>query len=248
MRKIKYNFLIIVYQYINTNLKLKMTLTKSEKIFSIFYLIFMVFEQITASYSELVSLHYIAKPLLVTSLLIFFWIESKSLKIGLRVLIIMALIFSFFGDVFLMFTNYDSAFFISGLFSFLIAHIMYIIAFKKQRGKLKVISLFSYVILSFGIGLFLIINQQLESLLIPVVIYMIAILTMVISAYLRKGVVSHFSFIMVLLGALFFLVSDSLIALNKFYKPITYPTISIMVTYAIAQYCIIIGILKTKIN
>ena len=225
-----------------------MTLTKSEKIFSLFYLIFMLFEQITANYSELVSLHYIAKPLLVISLIIFFWIKSKSLNKGLRILILMALIFSLFGDVFLMFTNYDGVFFISGLFSFLIAHIIYIIAFNKQQGKLKVISLFSYVILSFGIGLFLIINEQLKSLLIPVVIYMIAILAMVISAYLRKGAVSYFSFTMVLLGALFFLVSDSLIALNKFYNPITYPTISIMITYAIAQYCIIIGLLKNKIN
>jgi len=94
--------------------------------------------------------------------------------------------------------------------------------------------------------LFILINAQLKSLFIPVVIYMIAIITMVISAYLRKGAVSYFSFTIVLLGALFFLVSDSLIALNKFYKPITYPTVSIMISYAIAQYCIIIGLLKNQ--
>ena len=96
--------------------------------------------------------------------------------------------------------------------------------------------------------MFITINKQLDSLLIPVVIYMVAILVMVISAYLRKGAVNYFSFTLVLLGALFFLVSDSLIALNKFYKPITYPTISIMITYAIAQYCIIIGLIKNKIS
>ena len=225
-----------------------MTLTKSEKTFSLFYLIFMLFEQISANYSELASMHYIAKPLLVLSLLLFFWIRSKSLSKDIRVLIVLALIFSMFGDIFLMFTNYDGAFFISGLFSFLIAHIMYIIAFNKQRGRLKVISLFSFVMLSFGVGLFITINKQLDSLLIPVVIYMIAILVMVISAYLRKGAVNYFSFTLVLLGVLFFLVSDSLIALNKFYKPITYPTISIMITYAIAQYCIILGLIKNKIN
>ena len=225
-----------------------MNLTKSEKTFSLFYLIFMLFEQISASFSELASMHYIAKPLLVLSLLLFFWIRSKALTKDLRVLIILALIFSMFGDILLMFTNYDGAFFISGLFSFLIAHIMYIIAFNKQRGKLKVISLFSFGMLSFGVGLFITINKQLDSLLIPVVIYMVAILVLVISAYLRKGAVNYFSFTLVLLGALFFLVSDSLIALNKFYKPITYPTISIMITYAIAQYCIIIGLIKNKIS
>ena len=225
-----------------------MNLTKSEKTFSLFYLIFMLFEQLSANYVELASMHYIAKPLLVLSLLLFFWIRSKALTKDLRVLIILALIFSMFGDILLMFTNYDGAFFISGLFSFLIAHIMYIIAFNKQRGKLKVISLFSFVMLSYGVGLFITINKQLDSLLIPVVIYMVAILFMVISAYLRKGAVNYFSFTLVLLGALFFLVSDSLIALNKFYKPITYPTISIMITYAIAQYCIIIGLIKNKIS
>ena len=61
------------------------------------------------------------------------------------------------------------------------------------------------------------------------------VLIMVIFAYLRKGTVDYFSFTLVLLGALFFLVSDSLIALNKFYNPLNYPKISILITYAISQ-------------
>jgi uncharacterized membrane protein YhhN len=223
-----------------------MTLTKSEKLFSLFYLVFMIFEQLTANYQEFASMHYLAKPLLVFSLILFFWIKSKLLNNSLRVLVLMALIFSLLGDGFLMSTNYKEPFFISGLFSFLMAHILYIFAFRKQKGNLKIFSLFSLVIFLFAIGLFILINAQLKSLFIPVVIYMIAIITMVISAYLRKGAVSYFSFTIVLLGALFFLVSDSLIALNKFYKPITYPTVSIMISYAIAQYCIIIGLLKNQ--
>ena len=38
--------------------------------------------------------------------------------------------------------------------------------------------------------------------------------------------------------------ADSLLALNKFYQPIPFSNISIMLTYAFAQYLIVLGILK----
>lgn len=125
---------------------------------------------------------------------------------------------------------------------------MYILVFSKQKGNTNFISIFSIVIIAFATGLFSLISKNLEELLIPVVLYILVIMVMVIFAYLRKGAVDYFSFTLVLLGALFFLVSDSLIALNKFYNPLAYPKISIMITYAIAQYFIVIGFLKNKNN
>ena len=73
---------------------------------------------------------------------------------------------------------------------------------------------------------------------------MLVILSMSTAAYLRKGTISKLSYTLVFLGALFFMLSDSILALNKFYEPLAYSNISIMLTYAIAQYLIIFGILK----
>lgn len=225
-----------------------MTLTKQEKKFSIFYVLIIVFEQLSGNIASLNNLHFIAKPLIVISLMSFFWFNSKKMNKHLRRLFLMALFFSLFGDIFLMFTNYSGPFFMLGLCSFLIAHLMYILVFSKQKGNTNFISIFSIVIIAFATGLFSLISKNLEELLIPVVLYILVIMVMVIFAYLRKGAVDYFSFTLVLLGALFFLVSDSLIALNKFYNPLAYPKISIMITYAIAQYCIVIGFLKNKNN
>jgi uncharacterized membrane protein YhhN len=47
----------------------------------------------------------------------------------------------------------------------------------------------------------------------------------------------------VLIGALLFIASDSILAFNKFYQPIPYASLLIMVTYLAAQYGIVWGIL-----
>ena len=63
---------------------------------------------------------------------------------------------------------------------------------------------------------------------------------------MRKGIVNSSSYNLVFIGAIFFMISDSILALNKFYQPIPFSNISIMLTYALAQYLIVLGILKLK--
>ena len=83
-------------------------------------------------------------------------------------------------------------------------------------------------------------------MLIPVTIYLLIILTMAFTASRRRGRVNHPSYYLVLCGAVFFIVSDSLIAIDKFYSEIPLADILIMATYAIAQYLIVLGLLKTE--
>jgi uncharacterized membrane protein YhhN len=49
-----------------------------------------------------------------------------------------------------------------------------------------------------------------------------------------------------ILGAVLFVSSDSLVAFNKFYNPLVLSSFIIMITYLIAQYLIVSGILKIK--
>ena len=56
----------------------------------------------------------------------------------------------------------------------------------------------------------------------------------------------NLSYSLVLVGSLLFIMSDSFIAVNKFYNEIASSHLIIMSTYALAQYCIVMGILKQK--
>jgi uncharacterized membrane protein YhhN len=48
----------------------------------------------------------------------------------------------------------------------------------------------------------------------------------------------------ILIGAIFFVTSDSLLAINKFYNPIQSANFLIMFTYIVAQYLITFGTLR----
>jgi uncharacterized membrane protein YhhN len=47
-----------------------------------------------------------------------------------------------------------------------------------------------------------------------------------------------------LVGAVFFVLSDSLLAINKFYQPFAFAGVFIMLTYCAAQYFIVTGFIK----
>ena len=83
---------------------------------------------------------------------------------------------------------------------------------------------------------------------IPVLIYAIIISLMAIMATNRYGRTNRVSFIMVLMGAIFFLASDTALAINKFSSPYAYSGIVIMATYMLAQYYITRGALERGDN
>ncbi len=78
----------------------------------------------------------------------------------------------------------------------------------------------------------------------PVILYSIVISTMLWIALDRKGKTNSESYILVSLGSVLFVISDSLIALNKFYSPINQAGLWIMTTYISAQFLIATGVLS----
>jgi len=213
-------------------------------LFSIIYTLILIFELIFDNTESLKSFHYITKPLLVSSLIIFFLKQNLHQDTKTKQLVLSALIFSLLGDIFLMFTETNSLFFTGGLLAFLTAHVMYILVFLKKRNNTKKALQFMLLLLVYAIGLFYFLKDGLGDLFIPVIIYMFVILMMVTTAFLREGSVSKNSYILVFLGAVFFITSDSLLALNKFYSPLPLSGIWIMTTYSIAQLFIVLGLKK----
>jgi len=79
---------------------------------------------------------------------------------------------------------------------------------------------------------------------IPIIIYAICITAMASMARLRLGLTSNVSFQWVMMGSLLFVVSDSALAIDKFFRPIPYDSVLIMSTYIAAQALIVIGLSK----
>lgn len=130
-----------------------------------------------------------------------------------------------------------------GLGFFLIAHCFYIaIFFRGLVFKPRKIALSLSVIL-YVIYMCSLLVPLLGDLLIPVCLYMSVITVMVCSAILS----SHFA-MPALIGAVIFMASDSMIALNEFILPEYNFTLGIMVTYYIAQLLLVVGIIDAKNN
>lgn len=220
-------------------------LTKTEKSFSVLFFIIVIVELVFGSTESLSQLHYFSKPLILIALIVFFYKQSKHLNKSIRVITLLALMFSLIGDVLLMFVNKSANFFMSGLVAFLIAHIMYISVFYKSRNKTANKLPIIVILLIYASGLFYFLIDGLGEMLIPVLLYLLVILTMATTAFIRKRSNKN-SYKLVFIGAVFFMISDSLLALNKFYEPLPFSNISIILTYALAQYLIVLGILKQK--
>ena len=222
-------------------------LTKTiNKKFTAVFAIILILELMATNTNSFSVMHYITKPAIVISLIIFFMSEGKHLDAFTKRFTILALAFSVIGDILLMFVEKSPHFFTFGLAAFLLTHIMYVLVFLKKRNKaIKPIGIIILLLVYGGI-LFYTINSNLAEMLIPVFVYMLIILTMATTAYWRKGEVNLSSFNWVFFGAIFFMLSDSLLAVNKFHTPLAYSEISIILTYAIAQYFIVLGLLKQQ--
>jgi len=177
---------------------------------------------------------YIFKPLIIFSLL-FLYVFSLEKRLKWYV---MALELCFFGDVFLLFTG--NTYFIAGLISFLLAHLLFI---KIVVNRIKKTSILKVIIASIPfLILFLVLiyflKSSLNELLIPVIIYGLTISTFGAVSLLDYLQTKTIKSIWMLAGAVVFILSDSLLAINKFHSSNEIFDVLIMITYIIAQYLI----------
>ncbi len=195
---------------------------------------------------------YLTKPLLMP-ILIFWLFKAMNYKLNLfQQLIAAGLVFSCFGDIFLMFDQANL--FIWGLGSFFITHILYIVSFiysnKNSHTPWSARLFFALPFVGFTymfiwiLSPYILSSEEHQALFIPVVFYASIIATMGITATWRISISDKGSYYYILYGALLFIASDSMIAINKFISPIPWASILIMVTYMTAQFIIVKGGMK----
>ncbi len=204
---------------------------------------------------------FIAKPLLMVTLVAYYAKSVSGSWNKFHKLMVAAFCFSWVGDVALMFVYRNENFFLLGLVGFLITHILYTIAFADVTNKNtpallpKKFWVTLPLVVYMAVLLSLLVpgitgDEKTKPFLVPVLVYSAAIATMVVFSINRYGRVNDKSFALVFAGALLFMVSDSIIAVNKFLHPFGTASIFIMLLYISGQLLIAKGALtqfsKTK--
>ena len=188
------------------------------------------------------TIHMIVKPILMPALAAYFFFSVEK-KDKLAFLVIIALLLSWLGDVMLLFQDINPIYFMLGLVSFLLAHVTYILIFSKSSEGFKP-KMFTYatgfLLVMYGGLLLLLMWTGLGDLMIPVIIYTSVIMIMGAMALFRKASGAS----VVLIGAMLFIASDSLLALNKFYQPFASAGFWVILTYILAQFLIVTGMIN----
>lgn len=191
---------------------------------------------------DLKLLYIFVKPLLMILLLLYFVTSTRAYP-GWRRLVVLALVFSWAGDVFLI----SGDWFVAGLSSFLIAHIFYIAAYQKTgaaKGVLRPVVIIQFAF--FGMLLMWLIYPGLNDLKAPVFIYALVLLTMGMWACKRRDGTNEASYRLVASGAVLFVLADSLIAVHRFAFTIPAERLLVMSIYLTAQYLIVRGLIKHR--
>ena len=152
-----------------------------------------------------------------------------------RMLLLAGLACSLAGDCLLMFPGY----FIPGLVAFLAAHLCYIALFKQgglpwfasRRGLIAA--------LAFGAAMYAFLFATLGPVLrVAVGAYVVVIALMAAQAFGRATVLRDRASMAVAIGAAFFMLSDSLLATDKFALPLPMARLWVLSTYYLAQILI----------
>ncbi|MBC53333.1 MAG: hypothetical protein CMQ34_05795 [Gammaproteobacteria bacterium] len=155
-----------------------------------------------------------------------------------RTLLSLGLILSAIGDVLLA----QQGMFVQGLAAFLLAQITYTILFLTQFQWQPRRLPWVLLIIVYALVCTLLIVPAAGDMTAPVTAYMIAISLMAIAAGLRHDA----QFMWVAMGALIFMISDTLIAVNQFVAPFAYSGVAVMTTYYLAQWLICVGVVGSQ--
>ena len=186
----------------------------------------------------MVELHRVFKPL--TMVLAIALVATRPRAPGFArfdALLMAALAFSLLGDVFLMLPGR----FIPGLVVFLIAHLCYVALLRQGVGWLPRPAALAAT-LGVGAAIYALLFPGLDPVLKgAVAAYVVVIAVMAAQAIGRAAALRDPASLAVAIGAVFFMASDTLLALNRFWQPLPMAQFWVLATYYVAQTLIAVN-------
>ncbi len=192
---------------------------------------------ISGKYKKQKFIHYAFKPLTMVLIISLAWERTLYSPSSYGYLVISGLCLSLLGDIFLMLPKNRIK---PGLVAFLAAHTLYIFAFSQG------IRIHSFLtagpILILGIVIYALIFQNIKSLRLPVLIYILVVSLLAWLAVNRYLTFGGQKSLLVMVGGLLFFVSDSVLAINRFHKKFWLAEILVLSTYFAAQLCFALSV------
>lgn len=190
-------------------------------------------------------MHFIMKPIpmFVNIVIAIVALSRPELSTVYARLVLVGLILSVIGDMCLA-ANKNS-FFVAGVFSFLLAHVAYSIAFTMQMpfavAQLPILALLAIP----AIGVFVYLLPNLKTMAAPIILY-ILVITFMLWRAISWGVFGDMSALrsaLIIIGASAFYVSDFFVAQGQFKTPWKFSVVYCLVLYYGAQYLFAISAL-----
>jgi uncharacterized membrane protein YhhN len=191
-------------------------------------------------------LNYPVKPFIMIWIAVYFLLMTNPSPY--RWLVLLAFFFSWTGDMILMLGGIKDMLFFAGVGSFFLSQVLYIQAFRKfnlpgSKGFIEKKPLWLLPFIIYLAGMYLILSPGLTPVMKPVVLlYGISLTGMSAAAFNRLGLMPPAGFMLLFAGSVLFVISDSLLAFNKFSAPIANSGFLVMSTYMLAQYLIVQGL------
>lgn len=198
---------------------------------------------------EMATPRLVSKLLLVPLLVVMLTLNGVSLKQYWRAYV--GLFFSWIGDGMLIFPG--AAFFLAGMIAFILAHVHYSLYFiqlhtARLRWKGNFL-LFFLGLLLLCLLLFNWLKPYLGVYQLPILLYMafICLMASLAAHTAEKDGYRALVWRSFIPGALLFVSSDALLAVNKFYGLPLWADIGVMLTYGMAQYFLTIGFVRVAL-
>lgn len=195
------------------------------------------------------ALQQLSKLLLMPLLLVFSGFQPHYYR-DLKKPLLAALAFSWVGDILLQADHRGNAYFISGLIAFLLAHLCYIWLFRiikaRELGRrwFPLVFVLTFLYAATLIAYLLPLPGNLS---LPVILYTLALCFMFILAA-HAMPLQHYISKLLICGAGLFVLSDSMLAINKFDTPFPMASVYIMLTYGLAQSCLVYGLMQYTVS
>jgi len=177
--------------------------------------------------ADFLWLRLVAKPFIIVAMIAWVW----PFRSGYQQWIIAGLLFSILGGLLLEWPGL----FLAGLIAFLLGHLAYIGAYLKATRRVSLWRAIPFFL--YGLGIYALLWPGLESMAVPVGIYILAICAMMWRAAACLGSAGQPTRgeWAALIGAILFALSDSLIGISAFLNPLAWLTYPILILYWMGQ-------------
>jgi alkenylglycerophosphocholine/alkenylglycerophosphoethanolamine hydrolase len=170
----------------------------------------------------------VIKPAVTTCIVIGAALVPLHSTEGYRIAVLIALVLCLIGDTCLLLSG--RRWFLAGLISFLLAHLVFIVAFLQGLSGF-VSPWWNVFIAAYGLVFAIKLIPHTGKLKLPVALYCMTIIALALVAATRWHMLGTAPAMLAMLGTLLFVASDSLLSIRQFFGAYRFSAIAILATY-----------------